>query len=197
MVSTPAANAEQSQNSSDSDALAEQLVSLYADLDYMTGKYANHSIRSIADYCQLLEGRVHELQKQLATRGNAEVTPHGIVPANVFAALPGLDARTADEAPLGIVEVDDKGIIKIYNRYESELAGVQQVGALGKNFFLDVAPCTNNKLFFGRFRDGIASGFLDVGFNYTFTYKMKPTSVSIHIYRDTTTQRNFVFVSRR
>jgi len=42
---------------------------------------------------------------------------------------------TLDEAPFGIVKVDDDGIVQFYNRYESQLAGVDPEDAMGRNFF--------------------------------------------------------------
>jgi photoactive yellow protein len=67
---------------------------------------------------------------------------------------------------------------------------------MGKNFFTQVAPCTNNRLFFGRFKDGVSAGELDTEFNYTFTYKMKPTNVVIRLLRDGSST-NWVFVAKR
>lgn len=81
----------------------------------------------------------------------------------------------ADSADFGVIKLDPTGKIELYNRWESELAGVAVQTAEGKNFFTDIAPCTNNKLFAGRFKKGVAEGQLDETFNYTFTYKMKPS----------------------
>ncbi len=103
----------------------------------------------------------------------------------------------ADGANFGIVKVDDHGQILLYNRYESELAGVTVATAEGKNFFTQVAICTNNRLFYGKFKDGVASGHLDVSFNYVFTYKMKPTNVIIQLYRDQASSTNWIFVKKK
>ena len=108
-----------------------------------------------------------------------------------------LSRDQADAANFGIVKVDDQGQILLYNRYESELAGVPVASAEGKNFFTQVAICTNNRLFFGKFKDGVASGHLDVSFNYVFTYKMKPTNVIIQLYRDQASYTNWIFVKKK
>jgi photoactive yellow protein len=100
----------------------------------------------------------------------------------------------ADTYPFGIIKVTDEGIIQIYNKYESELAGVSIEKALGKNFFTQVAICTNNKLFYGRFKEGIQKKDLNLIFNYVFTYKMKPTNVTIHLYYDKSSNSNWIFV---
>jgi photoactive yellow protein len=87
-------------------------------------------------------------------------------------------------ASFGIIKVDDEGVVEFFNRYESELSGVQPSEAVGRNFFTQVAPCTNNRLFRGRFKKGMRRGELDETFTYTYTYKMRPTLVDVHLYRD-------------
>ena len=118
------------------------------------------------------------------------------VDQNLISQLPSLNRQTADGLDFGAVKVDDEGNILLYNRWESDMAGVPVSSAEGKNFFTQVAPCTNNRLCFGRFQDGIKSGSLDTEFNYTFTYKMKPTNVVIRLVRDSA-NNNWVFVNKR
>lgn len=100
------------------------------------------------------------------------------------------------EAPFGIVRLDDDGIVEFYNRYESELSGVDPADAVGQNFFTQLAPCSNNQLFQGRFKDGVRKGRLDERFTYTFTYKMRPTLVDVRLYRDEAGQ-NWVMIHKR
>lgn len=113
------------------------------------------------------------------------------------AKLGNLSRQEADSMPFGIVKVDENGKILLYNKYESELAGVPVEKAEGRNFFTDVAVCTNNRLFYGRFKDGVAKGELDACFNYVFTYKMKPTNVVVHLYHDKNSKTNWIFVKFR
>jgi photoactive yellow protein len=89
-----------------------------------------------------------------------------------------------DNAPFGIIQVDDEGTIEFFNQYESELSGMDPEEVKGRNFFTQVAPCTNNRLFRGRFKKGIRRGELDETFSYTYTYKMRPTLVDIRLCRD-------------
>lgn len=95
----------------------------------------------------------------------------------------------------GTVRVDDTGKILFYNRYESELAGIAASEAEGKNFFYDVAPCTNNRLFLGSFQKGVSDGQLHILFFYTFTYRMKPTYVKVVLYKDRPGE-NWIFVQK-
>lgn len=95
-----------------------------------------------------------------------------------------LTEEQLDEAPFGIIRVDNEGKVAFFNRYESELSGLEPEEAKGQNFFTQVAPCTNNRLFRGRFRDGVRQDDLNERFTYTYTYKMRPTLVDVHLYRD-------------
>jgi photoactive yellow protein len=99
-------------------------------------------------------------------------------------ALSSLSEKALDNAPFGIVRVDDEGIVQFYNQYESQLAGVAPEDAVGRNFFTELAPCSSNRLFHGRFKKGMRKGALDERFSYTFTYKMSPTLVQVRMYRD-------------
>lgn len=119
------------------------------------------------------------------------------VAPEILSRLGNLNRTDADTVPYGIVKVDQSGKILLYNRYESELAGVAPNAAEGKNFFTDIAPCTNNKLFFGKFKTGIDAGELNASFNYTFTYKMKPTNVAIHLIHDKGSKTNWIFVLKK
>lgn len=101
-----------------------------------------------------------------------------------------------NEASFGIVRLDDDGIVEFYNRYESELSGINPEDAVGQNFFTQLAPCSNNQLFQGRFEEGVRKGRLDERFTYTFTYKMRPTLVDVRLYRDEAGQ-NWVMIHKR
>lgn len=94
------------------------------------------------------------------------------------------DEERLDKAPFGVIQVGDEGTVKFFNQYEAELSGLDPDDVTGRNFFTQVAPCTNNRLFRGRFKKGIRRGELDETFTYTYTYKMRPTLVNVHMYRD-------------
>ena len=119
------------------------------------------------------------------------------VPQTVIDSLAQLTRTQADAQAFGVVQVTDEGVVKLYNRWESELAGVAVSAAEGRNFFSQVAPCTNNRLVFGKFKDGVQKGQLDAEFNYTFTYKMKPTNVALRLFRHAPSGTNWVFVGLR
>jgi len=119
------------------------------------------------------------------------------VPAETLEQLPTIDRARADQLPFGLVKVDDEGKIQLYNKYESQLSGLAPGDVEGKNFFTQVAPCTNNDIFYGSFRKGVRENDLNMLFLYTFTYKMAPTNVKVHLYRHPSSGENFVLVQRR
>jgi photoactive yellow protein len=101
-----------------------------------------------------------------------------------------------NEASFGIIRLDDEGVVEFYNRYESELSGIDPSEAVGRNFFTELAPCSNNQLFQGRFEEGVRTGRIDERFTYTFTYKMRPTLVDVRLYRDEAGQ-NWLLIHKR
>lgn len=101
-----------------------------------------------------------------------------------------------DEAPFGIIRVSDEGEVEFFNRYESQLSGVDPSEAIGSNFFTQVAPCSNNRIFRGRFKEGVRKGELNEKFTYTYTYKMKPTLVDVRLRRDDE-GNNWILVQKR
>ena len=132
-----------------------------------------------------------------AVGNNATPAPAGtFVPSDLFGLLGNLSRSDADACDFGVIELDDAGRIKLYNKYQSELGGVSVPSAEGKVFFTQIAPCTNNGLFYGTFKKGVAAGQLNVMFPYTLTFKMKPTNVKVHMYRDNDSGRNYCFMAR-
>jgi photoactive yellow protein len=111
-------------------------------------------------------------------------------------ALHHADEEILNAAPFGIIEIDDEGVVQFYNRYESNLSGVPPEEACGTNFFTELAPCSNNPLFWGRFKEGVEEGDLDEHFTYTFTYKMRPTLVDVRLYRDQA-GNNWIMIQKR
>ena len=98
--------------------------------------------------------------------------------ANVLSTL---DDEQIDNLAFGMITLDRNGTILQYNAAEGAITGRDPKQALGKNFFNDVAPCTNTDEFYGRFKAGVAAGDLNVLFEYTFDYNMAPTRVRVHM----------------
>ncbi len=99
-----------------------------------------------------------------------------------------------DELEFGVVRLDDHGRVVEYNQAESQLSGLARSAVVGRVFFTDVAPCTNNRLLRERFRQGVTQGAFDFELDYTFTYRMAPTPVRLRFYREAATGTNWLVV---
>ncbi len=118
------------------------------------------------------------------------------VPAELLDRIDSIERGEFEELDFAVVRVDDAGTIIHTNRYECELSAVPDDRAVGRNYFTEIAPCTNNRLFYGTFRKGVANGAMNLLFFYTFTYKMSPTEVKVHLYRSPAGS-NWVLVKRK
>lgn len=83
--------------------------------------------------------------------------------------------------PFGLVKMDLTGKVLEYNMAEAELTGTDPNWAVGKNFFNEVATCTNTPAFYGKFVEGVKKGFLNAVFNYSFTHREIPIRVRVHM----------------
>lgn len=110
--------------------------------------------------------------------------------------LATLSAEELDELAFGAIELDEHGTILSYNAMEAEITGRRKEEMLGKNFFREVAPCSDTQEFRGAFEHGVETGKLNSLFEYTFDYKMEPTKVQVHMKRSERTGTFWIFVKR-
>ena len=99
-----------------------------------------------------------------------------------------------DALPFGAIRLDKEGKILSYNATESKLTGRDPKRVIGRNFFSDVAPCTNVQGFAGRFREGVAKGDMHVIFPYRFDFEMAPRDVTVTLFYSRQTETAWVFV---
>ncbi len=112
---------------------------------------------------------------------------------NYFAQM---DDKELDEIAFGAIQLDKDGTILQYNSAEGDITGRDPEEVKGKNFFKEVAPCTDTEEFFGRFKKGVDSGDLNALFEYTFDYQMQPTKVKVHMKKSLAGDSYWVFVKR-
>lgn len=96
-------------------------------------------------------------------------------------ALKNMSDTQIDNLAFGAIQLDAQGNILQYNAAEGDITGRDPKEVIGKNFFTEIAPCTNSTEFKGRFDEGVASGTLSALFEYVFDYKMAPTKVKVHM----------------
>jgi photoactive yellow protein len=95
-----------------------------------------------------------------------------------------------DALPYGVVEMDLAGEVLRYNATESRYSGLSRERVLGRHFFRDVAPCSNNRHVAGRFEQ-LA---LDETLAYTFSLRMRPVPVTLRLLRSADSTRMFLLV---
>ncbi len=110
--------------------------------------------------------------------------------------LAKMDNRQLDALAFGAIEVDKAGRILKYNAAEGAITGRDPKAVVGKNFFTDVAPCTNRPQFRGVFDAGVKADNLNTLFEYVFDHQMKPTKVKVHMKRAISGGSYWIFVKR-
>lgn len=99
-----------------------------------------------------------------------------------------------DTLPFGAIRLDREGKVLSYNAAEAKLTGRDPKRVIGRNFFTDVAPCTNVQAFAGRFREGVEKKKMHAIFPYRFDFEMAPRDVSITLFWSEQTESAWVFV---
>ena len=88
--------------------------------------------------------------------------------ATVTVDLDGLDASALDMLGFGVIQVDSAGTVQLWSRAQAELSGTEADQALGRDFFADVLPGTDQPTFRGRFLHLVRTGRAVAGFRFGF-----------------------------
>lgn len=99
-----------------------------------------------------------------------------------------------DDIGFGLIVMDRAARVLGYNAAESRLSGLPPEGVLGRNFFVDVGPCTNNYLVAQRYADAQE---LDEQLDYVFTFRMAPTPVRLRLLARAGSPRQYLAVQPR
>lgn len=112
--------------------------------------------------------------------------------ANAFAKL---SPKELDDISYGVIQVDAKGRILLFNRAEAEIAGCDPKAAIDKNFFTEVAVCTNESGFRGIFDAGVKTGNLNTVFEWHLRGKSMPV-VQVHLKSAVCGTKFWIFTKR-
>lgn len=111
--------------------------------------------------------------------------------------LSRMTAADIDALPFGFIGLSPDGTIRKYNRYEADLARTDPQAALGKNFFRDLAPCTQVQEFEGKFREFAAgTGEPTLTFDFVFAFRHGAQKVRIGLVRSPMASEIIVTVNR-
>ena len=118
-------------------------------------------------------------------------------PEAVLTAADAFTNSQLDALPFGAIQLDLDGTILQFNEYEANLSNRRAPDTIGRNFFREVAPCTNVREFYGRFKEGVGLGELNASFDYRFEFRMAPRNVRVTLYYSAPTSTVWVFVQER
>jgi len=100
-----------------------------------------------------------------------------------------------DALPYGAIRLSPYGTVLSYNATEGRLTGRAPERVLGRNFFLDVAPCTDVQEFRGRFVELAKESGISIFQEFTFEFPFEsPLGVNITLLRDRGDQSIWVLV---
>ena len=104
-----------------------------------------------------------------------------------------LSSAELDALPYGMIQLDARGRVLRYSTAETRLSGLAAADVVGRDFFRDVAPCTQVAEFQGRFEEGVRARQLDAVFSFRFAFR-PPRDVRVHLFYSQATRSVWVKV---
>jgi len=95
--------------------------------------------------------------------------------------LSSMEASEIDALPFGYIALAPDGTVRKYNRYEADLARKDPKDVLGRNFFRDVAPCTQVQDFEGRFQEFVNDDEAPATMSFEFEFRFRHGSQKVLI----------------
>lgn len=88
-----------------------------------------------------------------------------------------------DALPVGVIVLDPRGLVRLFNQYEEQLANRQRERVLGRPFFEEVAPCMNVRELAGEFFDNVHGANIrtEVEFAFAFPHAPQPRNVLVRM----------------
>jgi photoactive yellow protein len=110
------------------------------------------------------------------------VTTSAAATSFFFTKVNSISEAELDSLPYGVIQLDAEGAVLRYNAFEAGLSGLTRQKVVGKNFFKQVAPCTDVQQFYGRLQGGVAAGALHCTFRFHFAFKQNPRDVTVTLF---------------
>jgi photoactive yellow protein len=120
--------------------------------------------------------------------------PPSFADEHLLQLLEAASLERIDELDFGLIAMDRSGQVLGYNACESRRAGIARDRVIGRNFFVDIGPCTNNYMVAERFHSGED---LDEEMDYVFTLRMAPTPVTLRLLAYKGSDRQYLAVRFR
>jgi len=126
------------------------------------------------------------------TEGGTRFSQENIVPL-----LNAFGRQELDALDFGVIGFDQETVVRQYNRFESECAGLAPEHVVGQRMFTSVAPCMNNFMVAQRFEDALVNGTeLDAVIDYVLTLRMRPVKVRLRLLARPDSELRYVLVDR-
>jgi photoactive yellow protein len=123
-----------------------------------------------------------------------DVLPESLVASGLFEWLEHATPAELDALTFGIVRMALDGTVEQYNAAEGVLSGLTPARVIGRKFFTEVAPCTNNFMVAHRFE---TEPELDDVIDYVFTFRLAPLKVHLRLLKRPGCPRMYLVVQRR
>jgi photoactive yellow protein len=99
-----------------------------------------------------------------------------------------IDFATLDLLPYGVIVLDGEGTVLYYNEREEQIASRSRTDVVGRNFFKDIAPCTEVREFREPYERALRLEGSLPAFHFRFPFPGNPREVDITLtgfrYRD-------------
>lgn len=115
-------------------------------------------------------------------------------PSFFFQKVNSISEAELDSLAYGVIQLNAEGTVLRYNAHEAGLSGLAKQRVVGKNFFKQVAPCTDIREFYGRFQEGIAAGEMHCTFRFHFAFKENPRDVTVTLFYNNRDETVWVLV---
>jgi photoactive yellow protein len=96
-------------------------------------------------------------------------------------AVERLPKEAVDALPFGAIRLDESGQVTFYSAAEAKLSGYGSRPALGKAFFVEMAPCMDSPAFRGRIERAKAAGKYDLEFGWVGDFSDRSRELRVRI----------------
>lgn len=100
---------------------------------------------------------------------------------NASDVLENLDRSVIDELPFGVIRLSITGQVVLYSRTESLNSGRGARPTVGRDFFLDIAPCMDTPAFRRRIEAEAAAGTVDLEIGHTGDFTDRSRFIRIRV----------------
>lgn len=112
---------------------------------------------------------------------------------NIIDKLKNISDDELDKLEFGVIGIDNNNIVVKYNLTEEKYSGYTKDFVIGKDLFIDIAPCFNNYLVALKFEE---NDCLDEILPYILSFKVKPVKVELRLLKDKNSRLSYVLIRR-